>query len=418
MMHGLGLAGRVASVFVFAAMAAAAPPAAAQSLVGKPFEDVVRYLASPDPKLRVEAMRTLAQTAHPDAIGPIAQLTADPDDDIQLEALDTLLRFYLLDVPVGTKRVAVVFETGRKDPAEAAFAIGPYQILPRPVPDAVRTSLAKAMRDEEARIRREATWTLGTIVPPPAGAAAEASLAANLLDPDEDVRIAAARVAGAVRAASLGDALVAAMNDSKEEVQLAAMRALGDIGEKRASQALRERFIHDQHGQGAEAALDGLARLADPASQPVFFEQVGSKDADLRRAAFEGLARLGDVAAIRAVEARTGGEKDRRARLARAFALARDGGRGLPELIKAIGDDRLAEQVMAYLVELGRIHVTALVPTLTDPDVPTRGRIVQVLGILGGPEALQALEPSTRDPDPAVARAAEHAIARIHLTTR
>jgi HEAT repeat protein len=412
------LAGRVAGTLVFAALAAAAAAAAAQSLVGRPFEDVVRYLASPDPKLRVEAMRTLAQTAHPDAIGPIAQLAADPDDDIQLEALDTLLRFYLMDVPVGTKRVAVVFETGRKDPAEAAFAIGPYQILPRPVPDALRTGLAKAMRDEEARIRREATWTLGTIVPPPAGADAEASLAANLRDPDDDVRAAAARVAGAVRAASLGDALVAAMNDSKEEVQLAAMRALGDIGEKRASRALRERFVHDQHGQAAEAALDGLARLADPASQPVFFEQVTSRDADLRRAAFEGLARLGDVAAIRAVEGRTSGEKDRRARLARAFALSRDGGRGLPDLIKSIGDDRLAEQVMAYLVELGRPHVKALVPTLADPDVPTRGRVVQVLGIVGGPEALQALEPSTRDPDPAVARAADHAIARIRLQTR
>ena len=417
-MRSQRLAGRVACALVFAALAAAAVPAAAQSLVGKPFEDVVRYLANPDPKLRVEAMRTLAQTAHPDAIGPIAELAADPVDDIQLEALDTLLRFYLMDVPVGTKRVAVVFETGRKDPGEAAFAIGPYQLLPRPVPDTVRTSLAKAMRDDQARIRREATWTLGTIVPPPAGAAAEASLAANLRDPDDDVRVAAARVAGAVRAASLGDALVAAMNDSKEEVQLAAMRALGDIGEKRASQALRERFANDQHGQAAEAALDGLARLADPASQPVFFEQVTSRDADLRRSAFEGLARLGDVAAIRAVEARTAGEKDRRARLARSFATARDGGRGLPDLIKAIGDDRLAEQVMAYLVELGRVHVKDLVPTLADPDVPTRGRIVQVLGILGGLEALQALEPSTRDPDPAVARAAEHAIARIRLTTQ
>jgi HEAT repeat protein len=411
------VAGAAAAGLMLAVLAVAAAPVG-QSLVGKPFEDVVRYLASPDPKLRVEAMRTLAQTAHPDAIGPIAQLVADPDEDIQLEALGTLLHFYLTDVPVGTKRVAVVVETGRKDPGEAAFAIGPYQILPRPVPDSVRTSLAKAMRDDQVRIRREATWTLGTIVQPPAGAAAEASLAANLRDPDEGVRVAAARVAGAVRAASLGDALVAAMNDSKEDVQLAAMRALGDIGEKRASRALRERFAHDQHGQAAEAALDGLARLADPASQPVFFEQVTSRDADLRRAAFEGLARLGDVAAIRAVEARTGGEKDRRARLARAFALARDGGRGLPDLLKAIGDDRLAEQVMAYLVELGRGHVKDLLPTLADPDVPTRGRIVQVLGILGGPDALQALEPSMQDPDPAVARAAEHAIARIHLTTR
>jgi len=408
-------AGAALVVAALGAAAAAAPP---QSLVGRPFEDVVRYLASPDPKLRVEAMRTLAQTAHPDAIGPIAQLVADPDDDVQLEALDTLLHFYLTDVPVGTKRVAVVFETGRKDPGEAAFAIGPYQILPRPVPDAVRTSLAKAMRDDQARIRREATWTLGTIVPPPAGAAAEASLAANLRDPDDDVRVAAARVAGAVRAASLGDALVAAMNDAKQDVQLAAMRALGDIGEKRASRALRERFLHDQHGQGAEAALDGLARLADPASQPVFFEQVTSRDADLRRAAFEGLARLGDVAAIRAVEARTGGEHDRRARLARAFALARDGGRGVPDLLKAIGEDHLAEQVMAYLVELGRGHVKELLPALASPDVATRGRIVQVLGIVGGPEALQALEPSMRDPDPAVARAAEHAIARVHLQPR
>jgi HEAT repeat protein len=390
----------VALVVTLAGLAGLAAPVAAQSLVGRPFEDVVRYLASPDPKLRVEAMRTLAQTGHADAIGPIARLAADPVEAIQLEALETLLRFYLSDVPTGTKRVAGVFETGRKDPAEAAFAIGPYQLLPRAVPEG------------------EATWTLGALVPPPVGAAAEASLAANLRDPDDGVRVAAARVAGAVRAASLGDALVAAMNDSRQEVQLAAMRALGDIGEKRASRALRERFVHDQRGPAAEAALDGLARLADPASQPVFFEQVASKDADLRRAAFEGLARLGDAAAIRAVEGRTGGERDRTVRLARAFALARDGGRGLPELTAALGDDRRAEQVMAYLVELGRPHVKAMLPKLADPDVPTRGRIVQVFGLVGGPDALQALEPTTRDPDPAVARAAEHAIARIRLLGR
>ena len=417
-MPRLRLASRPASAVFIALLAAAPASAVAQSLVGRPFEDVVRYLSSPDPKLRVEAMRTLAQTAHADAIGPIAQLAADPVDAIQLEALDTLLHFYLTDVPVGTKRVAGVFETGRKDPGEAAFAIGPYQLLPRPVPEGVRTGLAMAMRDDQARIRREATWTLGAIVPPPAGAAAEASLAANLRDPDDGVRAAAARVAGAVRAASLGDALVAAMNDPREDVQLAAMRALGDIGEKRASRALRERFVHDQRGPGAAAALDGLARLADPSSQPVFFQEVLSKDAELRRAAFEGLARLGDVAAIRAVEARTGGERDRTVRLARAFALARDAGRGLPELTAAVGDDRHAEQVMAYLVELGRPHVKALVPKLADPDVPTRGRIVQVFGLVGGPEALLALEPTTRDPDPAVARAAEHAIARIRLTSR
>ena len=77
-------------------------------------------------------MRTLAQAGHPDAIGPIAQLAADPVEAIQLEALDTLLRFYLTDVPTGTKRVAGVFETGRKDPGEAAFAIGPFSCCRAP----------------------------------------------------------------------------------------------------------------------------------------------------------------------------------------------------------------------------------------------------------------------------------------------
>jgi HEAT repeat protein len=417
-MRSLRVVRAVVAAAVLTLWAGAAPPAAAQTLVGRPFEDVVRYLASPDPKLRVEAMRTLAQTAHPDAIGPVAQLAADPVENIQLEALETLLRFYLVEVPSGTRRIAGVLETGRKDPAAAAFAIGPFQLLPRAVPEAMKEGLAMAMRDDSPRVRREATWTLGALVPPPAGAAAEAALAANLRDPEDSVRVAAARVAGAVRAASLGDALVAAMNDSREDVQLAAMRALGDIGEKRASRALRERFVHEQRGPGAEAALDGLARLADPASQPVFFEQVASKDADLRRAAFEGLARLGDVAAIRAVESRTVGERDRTVQIARAFALARDGGRGLPQLTAALGDDRRAEQAMSYLVELGRPHVKALVPGLANPDVPSRGRLVQVLGLVGGPEALQALEPTTRDPDPAVARAAEHAIARIRLLGR
>jgi len=70
-MRSLRLA--LAAVAVVTALVAQTSTAAAQSLVGLPFEDVVRYLASQDPKLRVEAMRTLAQTGHPDAIGPIAR---------------------------------------------------------------------------------------------------------------------------------------------------------------------------------------------------------------------------------------------------------------------------------------------------------------------------------------------------------
>src|SRR6266508_3709105 len=79
--------------FAPVALAAQAPSG------GRPFEDVAAEIASPDAKVRVQAMRTLNKAGHPDAIKYIARLLTDPSDDIQLEALDTLLGFYLPEVP-------------------------------------------------------------------------------------------------------------------------------------------------------------------------------------------------------------------------------------------------------------------------------------------------------------------------------
>jgi HEAT repeat protein len=193
------------------------------------------------------------------------------------------------------------------------------------------------------------------------------------------------------------------------------MRALGDLHDRSAEPALRERFAFHRTGVGARAAIDGLARLADPASLPLFQAQIPAKDREIRRSAFEGLARLGDIDAIRDIEAVTAGENDRAVRLSRAFALARAGRGGVDELAAALASDRHAEQAMAHLVELGRPAVPALAQHLKSPERAVRGRIAQVLGLVGGPHAIAALEPTRRDQDPDVARAAEHALARIRL---
>src|SRR5918998_578259 len=49
----------------------------------RPFEEIARDLTSPHPNVRVQAMRTLAAAAHPDAIQYIATLLTDPIDEIQ-----------------------------------------------------------------------------------------------------------------------------------------------------------------------------------------------------------------------------------------------------------------------------------------------------------------------------------------------
>jgi HEAT repeat protein len=381
----------------------------------RPFEEIARDIQSVHADVRRDAMRTLAKGGHPDAIAAIALLLTDPVEEIKVEAIDTLIGFYMIDVPKKSKRVAFVIEVDGGSRAERAFARGPFILLPRPSPESLKKGLASAMRDVNPKIRLEATYALGALVPPPVGPDAEQSLAANLRDPDGHIRLAAAQVAGAVRASTIVEPLVAAINDPEDKVKLAAMRACGDIRDPRAVQALSEQFRFYQSGQMARAAFDGLARIGDPQSLPLFQEQLTSKDAGLRRLAIEGIVRSNDAKAIASVEIATAGEGDRSAQLARAFAIQRATQHGLDVIVARINDDLLFEQAMTYLVELGPSIAGPLGEHLRDPNAIVRERIAQVLGLIGGPAARTALEATLRDPDVNVARAAERGIARIRI---
>src|SRR6476469_5349444 len=82
------------------------------------FDDVIRNLRNPDPKVRLASVQLLHESRHPEAIGPIAPLVNDPIDQIQLEAISAELSFFLAqDVPV-KKRVGYVVEV--RNPGRAA----------------------------------------------------------------------------------------------------------------------------------------------------------------------------------------------------------------------------------------------------------------------------------------------------------
>ncbi len=51
------------------------------------FDDVIRNLRNPDPKVRLASVQLLRESRYPEAIGPIAPLINDPMDQIQLEAI-------------------------------------------------------------------------------------------------------------------------------------------------------------------------------------------------------------------------------------------------------------------------------------------------------------------------------------------
>ena len=393
-------------------IAVMASPAAAQ----RPYDEVVRDLKSTDPDTRVAALRVLGAASYPESMAPIASLLTDPLDAIQFETINTLLGFVLVDKVATKKRVALVVEVRDKTSAQAAFDMGPFVLLPRPVVPEVVHGHQGAMRDDNPRVRLEATYALGVLARPPVDAAVADILGAALRDPEVKIRIAAARVAGGLRAIAAGEALIEAVNDKNPEVKVAALRAIGDVKDLRALQALREQYEFYQKGPIAEAAFDALARIGHESSVPVFQAQLTSKHTLMRRWAAEGLGRSGSAAlSLPTLDDGVAKEKDQATRLAFAFALQSVGRPQLPLLVEGLRNEQTEAQAMAYLVELGQPVARPLGASLADPDAKQRARVAMTLGLIGGQDAIAALDRAKQDADTDTARAIERALARARM---
>jgi len=191
------------------------------------------------------------------------------------------------------------------------------------------------------------------------------------------------------------------------------MRALGAIHETRAVQALTEQFAFYKKGEGAWSALDALAQIGAPASVPLFKERLQDRDPFIRRAAIEGLGRAGDVASIETLEPIVGTDESAMVRLATAFALQKLGRNYAARIVDLMTSSKVLAQGQEYLVELGPMMVSTVAPRIQDPEPELRRALADVLGVIGDPTTVPALEAAAKDGDASVAAAAKRALARL-----
>lgn len=379
------------------------------------FEDVVRNLRNPDPKIRLSAVRLLREARHPEAVTPMAALVTDPIDEIQIEAILAELSFFLVDDVPSRKRVAGFVEVRNAGGAPAAFDLGPMAAWPRPAPPELIRGLLQAIDDEHPRVRLEAVYALGSVARPPLDAQWVPQLVKALDHYDPAIRTGAARVAGRLQVKAAGEILIKALNDSSTSVRYAAMRALGVLREERAIVALTDQFTFYARGEGAWSALEALGRIGHASSVPLFKARLADKDPFLRRAAAEGLGRSADTSEIPALEVGAANDGSEMASAAMAFALQKLGQNHIPGLVEFMKSAKMAPQIGEYLIELGPSIAPLLVTHLQDPRPAIRGNVALVLGALGGEEARTALEPLAQDRDRDVARSASRAIERIKM---
>jgi HEAT repeat protein len=379
------------------------------------YEDVVRNLRNPDTRVRLNAVRLLREARYPEAIVPMAALVNDPVDQIQLEAIDAELSFYVVDDVPARRRLGFVVEVRNAGRAVAAFEQGPLAVAYRPVPPELVTALLRAVDDASQKVRLEAIYTLGVIARQPLVGDAVPALIKALDHYDPLIRAGAAAVIGRLQVTSAADALMRAINDSQAPVRYAAMRALGEIRATTAVEALTQQFNYYGKGEGAWSALDALARIGHASSVALFKQRVADRDAYLRRAAAEGLGRAGDTSEVTTFEIGAGNDQSPMVRAAMAFALQKTGRNYLSRLVDFLNSDKMVPQIEGYLLELGPSIVGELLPRLQEPEPSIRARVADVLGALGDPAALPALQAAAQDRNRDAAEAARRAIERIKV---
>ena len=392
-----------------------------------PFDAMLTDLRSPREGTRIKALRTLVQSGYPQVLTAMAPLVLDSSNDVQLEAIDSLLTACLAPAP-NPKR-ATPFKAENGSIAPAVFEAGPLAVLPRAVPGEVLVNLSSATKDDDARVRTSAAFALGVLGSGALGPrtsdvdrALTTDLVYALRHPDAATREALLRATArlfeppphASAPVAIGDAVIAAMNDGDPRVRLWASDTLGWLRERRAAPALGERVVYYKRGPEAEAALHALARIAPPDAAAAFRAHLVAVDAPMRVMALEGLGRLRDDTALPAITSALASEKDPAVLLAGAFAYFQLGSAAnLEQMATALVDPALSHQARVYLTELGPEAAEGLRAYLQRPDPALRQAVAEVLGLSGDQGSLRALEAAARDPEPPVAEAVRQALVRL-----
>ncbi len=358
---------------------------------------------SPEAKVRRQALRALRERGGPEALALLGRLVGDPEVDIREGAIEAVIGLY---VHPPAKR-------SMKN-AEDAFLFAPYRTTPYPVPAELSTALVKALADDYESVRRDAAYAVGIIMTPPLPDPVAFELVASLSDKVPAVRIAAAQVLGRLRVFSAGVPLIGRINDEALDVRLAAMRAVGDVRDRRAVAALTDQFEFYVRGVAGRAAIDALARIADKQSRALFEAQTDSGYPAHRRSAYEGLGRIGDLGqAVPRIETALMNEKDKRVQAAMAFALTSGGRPALERIFAALADRDTADQALEYLVEVGPKHVKEIAARLQDQNPIVREQVAIALGFIGGQDAAAALNAAASDSNADVQSAVSVAQLRI-----
>ena len=361
--------------------------------------------------VRREVVIALAQIHVPASLDPLVKATRDPDDEVRVLAVKSLVGYYSGIVPSAgfTGFVKKEFRWAR-----GHFEIDTTRIDPGIVVDPkVVTALTHTMGDtSKIGAARQAAKGLGILV----AQSAVPALVEKAHSSDEDLDREALNALAKIEDRSAGPRLMDLLDYRNREVKRNAAVTVGILRTREALPKLQAMFENDPNQKDKEKALEGLAYLGDPVSVPLFIKALRRDDKAMRTSSAEGLARAGDPKVVPELEKSLPAEKNADVRLAVEFALTALGRDDyLAALVHELSSMRRGDDAQAYLRELSRDpkFLPKLYPFLSEHEASVRQRLCTVLMFTGDQSSLTHLEPLSHDRDSDVASEALRAMRAI-----
>jgi HEAT repeat protein len=365
-------------------------------------------LKNPSTEVRVEAVRQITAIGTLPSLDALILATHDNDAEVQIQATDGLVNFYLPGYvqngfAASLKRVGGNIKGKFTDTNDQV--IDPY-IQVRP--DVVTAIGALVRSGASMDVRANAARAAGIL----RGREAVPDLLAALRTKDTSVLYESLNALQKIRDESAGPKMSFLLRDLDPKVQIAAIETTGLLQNREAVPDLIEVLRRTKDAKVRRAALGALAMIPGDKSRPIFSEYLRDKDDRMRAAAAEGFARLRNPSDLPLVDQAWKDETKGQPRISLAFALVAMGKTEIGEftplryLINNLNSAAYKGEAQPFLIELARdARVrTSLYGAVDSGTKDEKIGLARVLARSGDRTSLPYLEKLSRDPDPDVAK--------------
>ncbi len=412
-------------------------------------DGLIYDLKNPDANKRTEAARLLGENKVRAAVPALVEAAGDANAEVRYAVANALVTIgdtralpaYVQFARDSDKRIQKVAVQGIVDTytsGETGFVSGVKKVVSFlnplsndydsrvvepyvPVSDDAVKALIDLLFNSDKGLRKDAAVALGILRARAALPAIEDAL--NRED-SSDIKIALIRAVYKIGDSASAEMVVPFIRDSDKGVHDEAILTAGRLRVKSAVPILndlyrvgveeRKKIFGIVPVSGSDdlqrKVLEALAYIGDPRSQDIFEDALNDSRDEYRRYAAEGLGRTGDQKYVKLLAMRYLREQDPNVKLALGYALFL---LGREEHIVEMVDNVEKDQVYYYLMELPPDKIRMLYSQLQTARDPITIRLLDIIGMRGGADALPVVQDLSSSQNADIASAANLAIRRL-----